>query len=80
MYLCTYLCMYAMYVCMYVCQPSFPSCLPAVTSVGATKLESDGTEDTGVSFSGGGFTPSQYFTRSNATWQEAAVQAYSRPI
>jgi subtilase family serine protease len=33
--------------------PSFPSVLPAVTSVGATQLESDGSETTGVSFSGG---------------------------
>lgn len=56
--------------------PSFPACLPAVTAVGATQLEADGSEDTGVNWSGGGFSPSAYFTRSNATWQEAAVDAY----
>ena len=56
--------------------PSFPACLPAVTAVGATKLEADGSEDSGVSFSGGGFSPSKYFTRANATWQDAAVEAY----
>ena len=44
--------------------------------MGATELNPDGSEDTAVSFSGGGFTPSNYFTRSNATWQEQAVQHY----
>ena len=57
--------------------PSYPSCLPAVTSVGATKLEDSGVEDTGVSFSGGGFTPSDYYVRtSDATYQNDAVEAY----
>lgn len=56
--------------------PSYPACLPSVTAVGATELNPDGSEDTAVSFSGGGFTPSNYFTRSSATWQEQAVQHY----
>ena len=56
--------------------PSYPACLPGVTAVGATELNADGSEDTAVSFSGGGFTPSNYFDRSNATWQETAVQHY----
>jgi tripeptidyl-peptidase-1 len=59
-----------------VFHPSFPAVLPAVTAVGATKLESDGSEDTAVAWSGGGFSPSKYFTRANATWQESAVAAY----
>lgn len=57
--------------------PSYPACLPAVTAVGATQLESDGSETTGVSFSGGGFTPANYFVRTlNSTWQNDAVTAY----
>jgi len=56
--------------------PSFPACLPAVTAVGATQLEHDGSEDTGVSWSGGGFSPSEYFSQANATYQNTAVAAY----
>jgi len=56
--------------------PSYPACLPTVTAVGATELEEDGTEDSAVSFSGGGFTPSAYFTRAMAGWQNASVTAY----
>ena len=57
--------------------PSYPSCLPAVPSVGATQLESSGVEDTGVSISGGGFTPTDYYVRtSDAPWQNDAVDAY----
>jgi tripeptidyl-peptidase-1 len=57
--------------------PSYPACLPSVTAVGATQLNDDGTEDTAVSFSGGGFTPSNYFSRANnASWQGVAVDAY----
>merc|ERR1711935_626967 len=57
--------------------PSFPACVPAVTTVGSTELNSDGSETTAVSFSGGGFTPSSYFVRANAsTWQDVAVNAY----
>eukprot|EP00050_Salpingoeca_kvevrii_P013388 m.28352 g.28352 ORF g.28352 m.28352 type:complete len:551 (-) comp4925_c0_seq2:422-2074(-) len=56
--------------------PSFPACMPSATAVGSTQLESDGSETTGVHWSGGGFTPSNYYTRSNATWQSAAVSAY----
>lgn len=47
-----------------------------MTCVGATEWNADGTEDSAVSFSGGGFTPSSYFTRDNATWQEIAVSTY----
>lgn len=57
--------------------PSFPACLPHVTAVGATQLQNDGSETTGVSFSGGGFTPRNYFTRAaSAPYQNALVQAY----
>lgn len=56
--------------------PSFPAVLPSVTAVGATQLESDGTEDTAVAWSGGGFSPKEYFPRTNATFQEKAVEAY----
>ena len=61
--------------------PSYPACLPSVTAVGATELtkERDGPalELSGVSFSGGGFTPAKYFTRDNSsTWQIEAVEHY----
>ena len=57
--------------------PSYPSCLPAVTSVGATELNSDGVEDSAVAFSGGGFTPTNYFARANdSSWQADAVDSY----
>jgi len=57
--------------------PSFPACVPAVTAVGSTELNADGSETTAVSFSGGGFTPSNYFVRANASqWQDVAVNAY----
>eukprot|EP00003_Mantamonas_plastica_P003124 TRINITY_DN1252_c0_g1_i1.p1 TRINITY_DN1252_c0_g1~~TRINITY_DN1252_c0_g1_i1.p1 ORF type:complete len:561 (+),score=225.24 TRINITY_DN1252_c0_g1_i1:350-2032(+) len=57
--------------------PSYPSGLPAVTAVGATNLNSDGTEDTAVDWSGGGFTVEGYFPRSQvATYQDDAVNAY----
>jgi tripeptidyl-peptidase-1 len=45
--------------------PDFPASLPAITAVGATQLNADGTETTGTSFSGGGFCLSQYFNRSS---------------
>eukprot|EP00003_Mantamonas_plastica_P003125 TRINITY_DN1252_c0_g2_i1.p1 TRINITY_DN1252_c0_g2~~TRINITY_DN1252_c0_g2_i1.p1 ORF type:complete len:580 (+),score=184.83 TRINITY_DN1252_c0_g2_i1:67-1740(+) len=57
--------------------PSYPAGLPSVTAVGATDLNSDGTEDTAVDWSGGGFTIDGYFPRSQvATYQDAAVKAY----
>eukprot|EP00037_Helgoeca_nana_P008987 m.79222 g.79222 ORF g.79222 m.79222 type:complete len:547 (-) comp19276_c0_seq1:259-1899(-) len=57
--------------------PSFPACCPAATAVGSTQLTAEGVEDSAVSFSGGGFTPTEYFTRAaNASWQSAAVAAY----
>jgi tripeptidyl-peptidase-1 len=57
--------------------PSFPACLPSVTAVGSTQLTKDEQELSGVSFSGGGFTPRAYFTRrTNASWQDAAVTGY----
>ena len=57
--------------------PSFPACCPSVTAVGATELNADGSETQGVDFSGGGFSPREYFTLAgNASWQSAAVQAY----
>jgi tripeptidyl-peptidase-1 len=44
---------------------------------GATQLQNDGSETTGVSFSGGGFTPRNYFTRAaSAMYQDALVQTY----
>ena len=48
--------------------PTFPSTCPYVTSVGGTV----GTPETGVNFSGGGF--SNYF--SNPSYQTPAVSAY----
>jgi hypothetical protein len=39
--------------------------LTGCQGVGATQLNFDGTEDTGVGFSGGGFCLSTYFNRSN---------------
>jgi tripeptidyl-peptidase-1 len=57
--------------------PFFPGCVPHVTAVGATQLQSNGAETTGVAFSGGGFTPRAYFTRAaSAPYQAAAVQGY----
>ena len=61
--------------------PSFPACLPSVTAVGATELTAQRggppQELSGVSFSGGGFTPAKYFTRDNSsTWQIALVERY----
>jgi len=57
--------------------PSYPACLPSVTAVGATQLNSQGVEDSAVDWSGGGFTPSEYFTRSDdATWQADSVDKY----
>ena len=56
--------------------PSFPAVLPAVTAVGATKLDSDGSENSAVDWSGGGFSPSTYFSQKDATFQNKAVQAY----
>eukprot|EP00045_Choanoeca_perplexa_P016098 m.212745 g.212745 ORF g.212745 m.212745 type:complete len:533 (-) comp17168_c0_seq6:80-1678(-) len=55
-------------------RPDFPASLPAITGVGATQLNFDGTEDTGVGFSGGGFCLSKYFNRSTeCPYQEDAV-------
>eukprot|EP00039_Didymoeca_costata_P025071 m.12228 g.12228 ORF g.12228 m.12228 type:complete len:635 (-) comp4620_c0_seq1:37-1941(-) len=56
--------------------PSFPACVPAVTAVGGTILNEDGSEDSAWDHSGGGFTPREYYTRANASFQEAAVKAY----
>lgn len=56
---------------------SYPACLPAVTSVGATQLQSDGSETTAVSFSGGGFTPANYYTSSaDSPWQNKSIAGY----
>lgn len=55
-------------------QPSFPACLPSVTAVGATQLTSAGVEDSATKWSGGGFSPSSYF--SMPAWQQSAAQAY----
>merc|ERR1719313_3312366 len=62
--------------------PSFPACCPSVTAVGGTTWGKDGDangdalDDTAWSHSGGGFTPSKYFTGiAEAPWQAAAVAA-----
>ncbi|EGD80642.1 hypothetical protein PTSG_01230 [Salpingoeca rosetta] len=58
-------------------RPDFPASLPAITGVGATQLNFDGSEDTGTSFSGGGFCLSKYFTRSqDCTYQNTAVSNF----
>ena len=58
-------------------QPGFPAACPSVTSVGATKMFRNGTEDTAVNWSGGGFTFSEYFAReADAPWQAKGVGAY----
>ncbi|EDQ86643.1 uncharacterized protein MONBRDRAFT_28049 [Monosiga brevicollis MX1] len=58
-------------------RPDFPASLPAVTGVGATQLEGDGTEKQGTSFSGGGFCLSQYFNRSaDCPYQQEAVASF----
>lgn len=43
--------------------PDFPASLPAVTGVGATQITHDDQELEAASFSGGGFSPSSFFTR-----------------
>ena len=47
--------------------------MPTVTAVGATQLD-NGEEKQGVSWSGGGFSYSNYFTR--PTYQDSAVNGY----
>lgn len=55
-------------------RPDFPASLPAITGVGATKLNLDGSEDTGTSFSGGGFCFTKYFARNQSCpYQASAV-------
>lgn len=58
-------------------QPGFPAGCPSVLTVGATTYWANGTEDSAIDWSGGGFTFSEYFTReADAPWQNDAVQAY----
>eukprot|EP01147_Barroeca_monosierra_P006812 gene6813-386_t len=58
-------------------RPDFPASLPAITGVGATTLNFDGSEDTGTSFSGGGFCLSQFFSRNQScSYQNAAVNRF----